>query len=391
MLYLFAFFVLLYSWILVDIQGYRKLKSISVIISTLILILIAGLRYRVGGDTLHYVDTYSSMPTFATLFDVDLSEGYGPLWYLFCAISKFIGEDFFYLQLLHAAIINITFVFIFWRKSISPLAALLIYFVIYYFYYNMEILRESLAVCIFCYNINNLVSKKYIRYYFYTMISIGFHYSALILLFFPFLYKIAQSKYANLFFIICSTLALFLFFVIVPLYYNVFLDFIPVVGMKLKSYSTLTLNNFLGILFYLIPFALYSVIYRISKIKDIPAGNVYIMKLFLFFLLLGSINQGLMRITNYLIPFAIVYIVNVGYSVFFKFKNLKLQVLFSLSIFMLLFQKIYYYCDDTDNLSPDSRRYELWYPYESVLNPIRHKDRELIYYNAMYDQQVLRN
>lgn len=28
-----------------------------------ILILIAGLRYRVGGDSLHYIDTYTSMPT----------------------------------------------------------------------------------------------------------------------------------------------------------------------------------------------------------------------------------------------------------------------------------------------------------------------------------------
>lgn len=32
-----------------------------------ILILIAGLRYRVGGDSLHYIDTYTSMPTWKKL------------------------------------------------------------------------------------------------------------------------------------------------------------------------------------------------------------------------------------------------------------------------------------------------------------------------------------
>lgn len=393
MLYFATFVFILYSWIIVDIQHYKGVNNVCTVISTVILILIAGLRYRVGGDTLHYVDTYSSMPTFATLCGVDFGEGYGPLWYLFCAIAKSLGGDFVYLQLLHACIVNLTFVFFFKKRSVSVLASLLIYFLIYFLYYNMEILREALAVCVFCYNFDNLINNRYVKYYLISLAAIGFHFSALILLVFPLLYKIAQSKYSKYYFLIAGTCIVIVFFIIIPTSYNMLLDYFPVIALKLKSYSTLSFNNILGICFYAIPFFLFWIVYRISVVKKIYAGNPYIMRIFLFFLFLGAINQGLMRITNYFVPFAISYLINVGGDVFSrdKYVGKKVQVAFIFSLFLLLFQKSYYYLDDTDELVPYSRRYELWYPYESVLNPIRHKERELIFYNAIYNQELIRN
>ena len=55
-----------------------------------------------------------------------------------------------------------------------------------------------------------------------------------------------------------------------------------------------------------------------------------------------------------------------------------------------IFQKSYYYLADTSHLAVHTRQYELWYPYESVFNPIKHTRRELIFYNAMYNQSVIR-
>ena len=159
MTYLIAFVLILYFWVLVDIKKYVKLRTIGLIVCTLVLVLIAGLRYRVGGDSLHYMDIYPAMPTFAQLKETDFSEGYGPLWYLFCAISKVFGNNFVCLQILHAVIVNVTFLCVFVRKSTNTFACLLIYFLIYYLYYNMEILREALAVCVFCFDIKNLIEK----------------------------------------------------------------------------------------------------------------------------------------------------------------------------------------------------------------------------------------
>ena len=57
MIYVVAFILILYSWILVDLKHYRKLSSVCICVIIVFLILIAGLRYRVGGDSLHYIDT----------------------------------------------------------------------------------------------------------------------------------------------------------------------------------------------------------------------------------------------------------------------------------------------------------------------------------------------
>ena len=65
-----------------------------------LLICIAGFRYRVGGDTLSYFDNYSRWPTINDLATIDYTVfTYQPLWYFFAAICKLISPDFYILQL----------------------------------------------------------------------------------------------------------------------------------------------------------------------------------------------------------------------------------------------------------------------------------------------------
>lgn len=93
------------------------------------------------------------------------------------------------------------------------------------------------------------------------------------------------------------------------------MDFMPIIGLKLKSYSTLEMNNVLGIMYYAISFVAFLGFYLIAnKNRFMSKQDNCIMKMLLLFLFLGAMNQGLMRIANYLIPFAIPYVVNVGYS-----------------------------------------------------------------------------
>jgi len=391
MIYVVAFILILYSWILVDLKRYRKLSSVCICVIIVFLILIAGLRYRVGGDSLHYIDTYTSMPTWKNWEFFSFDEGYGPLWYLFCAISKTLGADFVYLQLLHAIIVNLTFLYVFKKRSVNVISCFLIYFLIYYIYYNMEILREALAVCIFCFNISNLMEKRYFRYYLGCLFSIGFHFSALVLLVFPLLNYLLKAKYANWLLGIGGGIVLLVFFYILPNHYMIFMDFMPIIGLKLKSYSTLEMNNVLGIMYYAISFVAFLGFYLIAnKNRFMSKQDNCIMKMLLLFLFLGAMNQGLMRIANYLIPFAIPYVVNVGYSLITMEKFAYNKILFIGCFAFLIFQKSYYYLADTSHLAVHTRQYELWYPYESVFKPIKHTHRELIFYNAMYNQSVIR-
>lgn len=171
----------------------------------------------------------------------------------------------------------------------------------------------------------------------------------------------------------------------------IFMDFIPIIGLKLKSYSTLEMNNVLGILYYAISFVAFLGVYLIAiKNGFMSKQDNCIIKMLLLFLFLGAMNQGLMRIANYLIPFAIPYVVNVGYSLITMEKSTNSKILFIGCFAFLIFQKSYYYLIDTSHLAAHTRQYELWYPYESVFNPIKHTRRELIFYNAMYNQSVIR-
>lgn len=393
MIYFFTFIIILYSCILVDIQKNRKLENIAIFTITSILILLSGLRYRVGGDTLHYSDTYSELPDFFHLANANIIEdGYAPLWYLLCAIAKLFGNSFVFLQLIHAIIINISFIFYFKKESSYACSCLLMFFLLYYVYYNMEILRESLSVCIFIFNIRNMLCKKYVKYYVLCVFAIGFHYSALILLFFPLLLNLFNGKRGVLLLGIVLFSIVALFFYVIPVYYDLLMGFFPVLALKLRSYATLSINNVFGIVYNLIPFFVFGILFLLTKKRIKDDSDRKMMILVLLFCFLGGINQGFMRVTNYLIPFVITYVVKMVYSIYLEKKKNHILKLLSLScLVLLLFHKAYYYLGDTSDLSAHTRRYELWYPYESILYPQKHTYRELIFYNAMENQQTIRN
>ena len=59
------------------------------------LILLAGLRYRVGSDTLMYMSVFDDCPKLDELKYFDFAEAkYNPLWYVINAISRSIHDSF---------------------------------------------------------------------------------------------------------------------------------------------------------------------------------------------------------------------------------------------------------------------------------------------------------
>ena len=101
MIYLLVFILLLipvvkYDW-MAKTGGENKWYYLNLVV----LILLAGLRYRLGGDTLMYMLMYNEWPSIDELKYFDFEEAqYNPLWYIYASISKSLSDEFWILQII---------------------------------------------------------------------------------------------------------------------------------------------------------------------------------------------------------------------------------------------------------------------------------------------------
>ena len=77
-------------------------------LSFLTLVILSGLRYKVGGDTLEYFRSFESqIPKLGQLkLETFTNLRYEPLWIIFNSVCKSIVDDFSFLQFVHAIFVN---------------------------------------------------------------------------------------------------------------------------------------------------------------------------------------------------------------------------------------------------------------------------------------------
>lgn len=152
----------------------------------LYVILLLGLRYEVGGDTIGYLSAYNRTPSFSELWKMDFTENRIEPGYLFvCAFCRLFTKDFWLAQIVMAAITNSCIFIFLYRYCKNPFVGIFFYFIFHCLYFTTEIMRESAAVGIFLLNYKNLERHKWARYYFVSLFSVLFQYSAIITWFFP--------------------------------------------------------------------------------------------------------------------------------------------------------------------------------------------------------------
>jgi hypothetical protein len=71
MIYLFLLIILIIQIIVYDLKGVKANKKVNFYLILFILILISGLRYRIGLDTIRYMSHFENMPT---IFNVSLND-----------------------------------------------------------------------------------------------------------------------------------------------------------------------------------------------------------------------------------------------------------------------------------------------------------------------------
>ena len=151
-----------------------------------LLIVVAGMRYQIGADTINYMDEFRYVKKLSDLSAQDFSDTrFMPGWIIFASMCKSLCPQFIGLQFIHATILNIS-IFLFIRQfSQYRFTAVLMYVLLAYLNLNTEILRESLAMSIFFLAIVAFVRNKWIVYFILCFIVSMIHVSGVITFIFP--------------------------------------------------------------------------------------------------------------------------------------------------------------------------------------------------------------
>jgi len=383
MIYLIILFLLLILSSRFDFKtNYRpRIHNFWVKVVFIILVLLAGLRYKVGGDTFAYMKYFDEdiRPLNQLTLETFRKVAWNPFWVILSSLSKFIYNDFFVFQLIHACIIN-TIIFWFIKKySKSIFTSITIYFFFFYLYFNTEVLRESLAVCIFLLSYPALSSKSYLKYYTYCFVALMFHSSAFILFFLPF-FSIIKFNKAGVIFMFPLLAFIFYFQSEISLFFLSDFEF-----QKFSLYSEIT-SNINGVIVNSIIFVIgpYVLLKRYLKYttSNPMFSNLYVA--YFFFAVIIVFIPGFNRFLNYFIPFMSILFAEIIFTIRKRqrFQNMRLLVLAPL-ILIVCAPKIFFYFQDTSNYYPDTHRYNLWHPYYSIFTKKEYYSREPLYLESV--------
>jgi len=303
MFYLVIFFILL----VFSVLEISKLNGIShkilIIISWLMLVLIAGLRYETGGDWEIYTPIFEKINP---IYQVLTGKGFGydgmEVGFLFfCSIIKQFGGSIQTVYFL-ITLFNITLIIIGLRKYTKYIiVGLFVYYCILYFMLDMLYTRQSVVVAIIFYSMYCVKEKRTLRFFVLITVAILIHRMALIMI--P-LYFILNRNFQTVTLLSVVLVGCALMFFNILWIKNIFVGISVYLGEEFYRRALLyvSIDKFavvrsISIGFFL-NFILFSVIlfYR-RKIEMFKMGNIFI-NLFIINLLVYYYLYELIEVSN---------------------------------------------------------------------------------------------
>lgn len=153
------------------------------------IVILFGLRYKLGWDTQQYMVYYYNFPdlahaSYASEEQYDMMQpGFKLLW----MILKSISDEFWVFQIVLSIFVNAVVMWFFKSHTKYWFTALLIYYVCFCIYFNTEIQREVISICIFLLSYKSLMTRRWVKYYICAFLAFMFHVSAAMLFFYPLL------------------------------------------------------------------------------------------------------------------------------------------------------------------------------------------------------------
>ena len=374
MIYFAILFLLFSASFYIDILKIKKHENIIYYFFMFFLILLAGLRFRVGSDTITYLSNFQQCPKLFNLLDSDFSRyNYKPLWMIYFSIFKTYG-NFYLLQLSNAFLINFA-IFRFGIKYCNDFKFIyiLLYYSLFYIGLNFEIMRQALAIALCIKAIDYLIHKGYLKYYVLIIIGSLIHEGALIFFILPLVSLVKLNNRTSIIIIILLFL-LSAFFTQYLLYASLY--FVQVLGdtnlnEKYNIYSAtngkVNLNYYLNYMYIPIFLVLSSIIYLTKKKVKIPFYNYLVLFSCVSVLSSGFIILG--RFSSSLFIFPLLCISKTLYICINKIRSFIVYCM--LYVVIILSQLIYY-----NAKFADYKFYNKYYPYSSCFNEFYDYKRE---------------
>lgn len=368
-MYLIILLFFFFNMVCFDWLKYGRNKNIIYYFEMIILILVAGFRYKLGGDTFVYmVEEWPFYPTLSEITKKSLfANGHNIFWNLTIIICKTLCHSFIFFQFVHTIFVNLVFFWFFKKYTPYIFSAVFVYAIGHFFYFNFEIMREIICICILMMATPALLEKKYLKYYVYAFIALGFHYSSIFIFTFPILlfFKPWGLKSSSIFSLSLFCIVSCSFVLISSIF--VFLNN-SVITHKFLYYTSEVSYSVVGIayqMFLCLPVALLLFLNQRYNTSTSSFNNLLSMLMALYLL---TITLGLIaiRLCNYIIPFYLIFGINIFYKVFSQTKRpLMVRPIIFSAIFCIFFNFGYYYFKKLD-VAPSKRFYTIFYPYTSI-------------------------
>lgn len=370
-----------------DICGEELNKLSSYKILCIIFVLLSGLRYRLGLDTLNYSYMFNyEVPLLSMISIDDITDSYSePLFLLLMSIIKTLFGSFWVLQLVQAAFINVLIFLYIKKHSKNIFCCVLLYFIWKFFTYNMEELRASIAVVICLFANDFVLEKKWAKGVILYLIASLFHYSAIVLVITPFLLFLRFNYKAVIIAFLAYGGGVFL--------QNYFSDFIFLLSIndiamdKMENYfdeGTLFSQNvnIFGLIQYFVQFLFYSY-FAIMILKRKHSMCVKLepfVVIGLLFLIMSIPVPLFYRYVNFYTLYFVIFYSDMFVELIGDKKNglgnLLPPILFYFPLLYFIIMS-YTAIDEKAKLPPGTR----YIPYSSIIERSLDSDREK-YYNA---------
>lgn len=398
MIYLIILILLLFLSYRYDYCRKEDGRTLWIIVVWVILILIAGLRYRIGTDSVRYEAYFSR--EYVPLYDLTLRDfqhtRYAPLYIILNSTLRMFTDDFTVFQFVHAIIVSSAIVLFFARNTQNVFFALMVFSFFLYFTFLTEVLRESLAVSVFLLAWPFFRENQWLRWYSMSVVAILFHTSAVIMLVLPVICipgirnaLVFGKRTIIVFVIVC------LFAVAIQIMFFKYIQLLAIsenLSERAEVYSKSQYGknslNPMGMLGQSIRYIAYPLIalYFMNKNRTINEAEadssifkIEALTLLSVFVCVFSMLIPIMsRFLNYFFPFAILILSDFAYSHIHLFsKEIRFKFIywwiFFLPMFVMQFQIGYM---SSANSGKTLKAYMPYYPYSSRIEMSRDADRE---------------
>lgn len=171
----YAFFIfILFFLLLLFKKNKNKIEFVDFLV-ILIIVILSGIRYKVGVDYESYLNYYNRIINFYPSFSLGITTSSNPLWYVLCYWVKTIwGHQYGIFWVSSIFIYTIT-LFTIIKRSDKPIYSFLLFGMMGFLGNSTNILKQWMAMTLLFYSLKYVQKDKYFRFILLGIIALGFH------------------------------------------------------------------------------------------------------------------------------------------------------------------------------------------------------------------------